>query len=86
MTADMTINMPPHEGITQTPPRIYNVEGAYRKLLEWGWPEDDLTLRQVRSWASRRKAPFYKNPVNQKMYIRENDLRSVYDGTHGDTK
>jgi hypothetical protein len=66
---------------------IYDIPAAYAKLVEWGW-NGKLTVRQVRGWAERKKAPFFKNPVNNRLFIYESDLRRVYSGTltQGDSR
>lgn len=61
--------------------KIYDIPSAHAQLITWGWPQSDLSVRQVRGWAERKKAPFFKNPINNRLYIRESDLKHVYNGT-----
>jgi len=63
---------------------IYTLEGAFNKLIEWGWndvySDKPLTMRQLKQWSADRKIPVKKHPVTGRMIITEPDLIMVYNG------
>jgi hypothetical protein len=70
------------ENMTNDLERKYDIDSAFTQLLAWGWPETALTRKQVARWAHEKRAPFRKNPIDRKLYIKESDLQKIYTGDY----